>query len=197
MKRIAISGLIGAGKSTLGSFLREQGFLVIDSDQVARTVVAKGSIGLRAVIDYFGRAFLQEDGELDRSALAKRVFSNPSDTEALNKIVHPLILESITATLSREHRSVSFIEIPLLSNEWVSALHIDEAWHVVASSEHRGIRLERERDMTPDDVAVRFSRQLDVEPVTNCPTIFLLNDGSREDFLTAVNEVLTTQQLLP
>lgn len=197
MKRIAISGLIGAGKSTLGSFLREQGFLVIDSDQVARTVVAKGSIGLRAVIDYFGRAFLQEDGELDRSALAKRVFSNPSDTEALNKIVHPLILESIAATLSREHRSVSFIEIPLLSNEWVSALHIDEAWHVVASSEHRGIRLERERDMTPDDVAVRFSRQLDVEPVTNCPTIFLLNDGSREDFLTAVNEVLTAQQLLP
>jgi len=70
MLRVGLSGGIGSGKSTVARRLAERGAFVVDSDQVAREVVAPGSAGLDQVRQRFGSEVIGEDGALDRAALA-------------------------------------------------------------------------------------------------------------------------------
>jgi dephospho-CoA kinase len=70
MLTVAVTGGIGAGKSTVSALLAELGAVVIDSDVLARQVAAPGTAGLAAVVDAFGDGVLAADGSLDRGALA-------------------------------------------------------------------------------------------------------------------------------
>ena len=91
MLRVGLTGGIGSGKSLVADQLGRCGAWLIDSDQIAREVVQPGTPGLRAVVDEFGEAILTEDGTLDRSALAARVFDDADARSRLNAIVHPLV----------------------------------------------------------------------------------------------------------
>ena len=73
-----LSGGIGSGKSTVAAHFRARGLPVVDADVLAREVVSKGSEGLTEIIAAFGAGILTSTGELDRSALAHRVFGDPA-----------------------------------------------------------------------------------------------------------------------
>ena len=85
--RVGLTGGIGSGKSAVAAVFQELGALVIDTDQLAREVVAPNSDGLREI----ARAWPQvvRGGALDRPALAEIVFSDPAARDRLNAIVHP------------------------------------------------------------------------------------------------------------
>jgi dephospho-CoA kinase len=89
--RVGLTGGIGSGKSTVAARLVERGAVLVDSDRIAREVVAAGTPGLAAVVDAFGPAMLAADGSLDRPALAAVVFDDPVARKKLNGIVHPLV----------------------------------------------------------------------------------------------------------
>ena len=91
MKRIAIAGGIGAGKSLACDFLVKKGFSVIDSDDVAHQIVEPGKPAWQAIRDAFGDSVLQPDQSINREFLAKIVFSNDSARNRLNSITHPAI----------------------------------------------------------------------------------------------------------
>src|SRR6476661_4056766 len=74
--RVGLTGGVASGKSTVSAVLRELGAVVIDADQLARDVVAKGTPGLEAVVAEFGEGLLTPEGDLDRPAMAKLVFSD-------------------------------------------------------------------------------------------------------------------------
>ncbi len=67
---------------------------MLDADQTAREVVLPGSVGLRAIVDAFGREVLQPNGTLDRAKLGAIVFSDETKRAHLNSILHPLIIEA-------------------------------------------------------------------------------------------------------
>lgn len=90
---IGLTGGIASGKSTAAAILGELGAEVVDADQLAREVVAKGSRGLAAVVSEFGPAVLLPDGTLDRRRLAAVVFEDPPSRHRLEAILHPLIEE--------------------------------------------------------------------------------------------------------
>jgi dephospho-CoA kinase len=94
MLRVGLTGSIGVGKSYVSGILAELGCHVIDADQTARTVVEKGSPGLKTVIDAFGTKVLQADGTLDRQLLGNVVFNDREKRELLNSILHPLIISA-------------------------------------------------------------------------------------------------------
>jgi dephospho-CoA kinase len=88
---VAVTGGIGAGKSTVAAVLGGRGAVIIDSDQLAREVVRPGSAGLAAVAAEFGTRVMAADGSLDRAALAEIVFADPAARDRLEGITHPLV----------------------------------------------------------------------------------------------------------
>src|SRR5690348_16179201 len=91
MRKIGLTGGIGAGKSAVAGLLVSYGAVLVDSDLIAREVVAPGTPGLAAVAAEFGPGVLAADGTLDRPALGAVVFADPERLAALNAIVHPLV----------------------------------------------------------------------------------------------------------
>jgi dephospho-CoA kinase len=95
--RVGLTGGVASGKSSVSSILRELGAVVIDADQLAREVVAKGTPGLERVVEAFGPAVLTADGDLDRPKVGSIVFADEDQRRVLESIVHPLVLERIVA----------------------------------------------------------------------------------------------------
>ena len=75
MLRVALSGGIASGKTTVSNTFKELGVPVVDADVLSRKVVEPGTEGLLAVVDRFGQSILQSDGSLDRKKLRQIVFS--------------------------------------------------------------------------------------------------------------------------
>ena len=88
---MGLTGGIGAGKSTVAKELVELGAVIVDSDVVAREIVAPGSEGLAELVDAFGEDILQPDGTLDRPALAAKAFASEDARAVLNAITHPRV----------------------------------------------------------------------------------------------------------
>lgn len=91
MPRTALTGAIASGKSAAAAVLQELGAVVVDSDVLAREVVAPGTPGLAEVVRRFGPGVLRDDGSLDRPALGRVVFADPAARRDLEAVVHPRV----------------------------------------------------------------------------------------------------------
>lgn len=111
--RIVITGIIGAGKSTLADILRQKGFLVIDADKVNKNLIKEGGKNYLAIKSekIFAPAF---DGEkLDKKKLAQLIFADKEKMESLNHLSHKNIIEEIDHIIDKSNKEKVFIEIPL------------------------------------------------------------------------------------
>ena len=90
MLKVALTGGIGSGKSTVAEMLQECGAIVIDSDQLSRDVIERGTPGYESVLAEFGDEILI-DGEINRAALAEIIFKDQKKRELLEGIIHPLV----------------------------------------------------------------------------------------------------------
>jgi dephospho-CoA kinase len=89
--RIALTGGIASGKTTVSQLFGTLGVPVIDADQVARDVVAPGTALLAQVLDAFGQQLRRPDGSLDRTGLRRLVFADSSKRRQLEALLHPAI----------------------------------------------------------------------------------------------------------
>ncbi|MFM9015177.1 MAG: dephospho-CoA kinase [Candidatus Nanopelagicus sp.] len=136
---VALTGGIGSGKSTVGDIFSELGAVVIDSDQLAREVLERGSLGFDLVVAKFGDSILK-NGELNRSLLASLIFNNSQKRTELESITHPLIRQrfaELTSNLPKE--SIVINQIPLLF-ESKGAYKFD---YIITISTPEEIRIER------------------------------------------------------
>ena len=194
MLRVALTGGIGSGKSLVGEILEELGALVIDSDQLAREVIERGSPGYEEVITAFGDAILSE-GQIDRAKLAAVVFKEKYLRKKLESIIHPLVREA-AEKLARNLPSGAILvnQIPLLV-ESDGAKRFD---YVITVSADEGIRRERLRlrGLKDYEITERMAAQvadLDREKIAN---YILRNDGSIDELTRAVEELMANE-LLP
>lgn len=194
MLRVALTGGIGSGKSLVGEILEELGALVIDSDQLAREVIERGSPGYEEVITAFGDSILSE-GQIDRAKLAAVVFKEKDLRKKLESIIHPLVREA-AEKLARNLPSGAILvnQIPLLV-ESDGAKRFDYVVTVSADEEIRRERL-RLRGLKDYEITERMAAQvadLDREKIAN---YILRNDGSIDELTRAV-KALMANELLP
>jgi len=192
--RVALTGGIGSGKSLVGEILEELGALVIDSDQLAREVIERGSPGYEEVITAFGDSILSE-GQIDRAKLAAVVFKEVDLRKKLESIIHPLVREA-AEKLARNLPSGAILvnQIPLLV-ESDGAKRFDFVITVSADEEIRRERL-RLRGLKDYEITERMAAQvadLDREKIAN---YILRNDGSIDELTRAVEELMANE-LLP
>ncbi|MGJ0492044.1 dephospho-CoA kinase [Methylobacter sp.] len=114
MLKIGLTGGIGCGKTTVARLFAELGSPVIDADQIAHELVAKGQPALKQIDQQFDAGILNPDGSLNRSRLREIVFSDPAQKQKLESILHPLVYQAIQTELERLNAPYCIIAIPLL-----------------------------------------------------------------------------------
>lgn len=194
--RVGLTGGIGSGKSTVAARLAAHGAVIIDADKLAREVVAPGTEGLAAVVAQFGTGVRTESGELDRAALAAKVFDDDDARARLNAIVHPLVRErSARLAADAPPDAVVVQDVPLLVEGGMSA-----AFQLVivvhADEQVRVDRLVEQRGMSERDVRARIAAQATEQQRRVAADVWLDNDGSTEALEAAVDE-LWEERLVP
>ncbi len=161
--RIGLTGPIGCGKSTVAGWLAELGATVIDADELAHAVAEPGQPALSAIVERFGPSALRPDGWLDRPALGRIVFADPTALAALEAIVHPAVRERIVAEVAAAERggapAIVIEAIKLV--EGGLAAGCDEVWLVVCEQDEQRRRL-RGRGTTDADIEQRLAAQGDL-----------------------------------
>jgi dephospho-CoA kinase len=111
---VALTGGIGSGKSTVGSIFAGLGAVVVDSDQIAREIVERGTEGFNLVVAQFGDGILK-NGDINRSALGELVFGDKDKLHKLEAITHPLIRQAFAKIVDESPKdSIIINQIPLL-----------------------------------------------------------------------------------
>ncbi len=187
--RVGLTGGLGAGKSTVGRALAARGALVVDTDQVARDVLAPGSDGERAVLDRFGPSVASPEGTLDRRALAAAVFAGPASRMALEDITHPLIEQEVARRVARCPDGIVVIEIPLLNRERRSRYGLDVVVLIEAPEELAIERAVRQRGMSEGDVRARLAAQPALAERRGAADRVVVNAGPRAELEAAVDEL--------
>ena len=192
---IGITGGIATGKSTFCNLLSKLGFLVIDSDKIARDVVEIGSEGLKNVVDYFGDDILKEDGTLDRNKLGDLIFNDEKKRIALNNILHPLITKKIKKLIDDNIsiEKVIFIDIPLLlevrSNLEENGLDFDQVWLIYSKESTQAKRLMDRNNFSQDQALMRIKSQMNIEEKRKLADLVINNEGSLEELEQMVERV--------
>ncbi|MBE1878896.1 dephospho-CoA kinase [Myceligenerans pegani] len=190
MFRIGLTGGIAAGKSVATRRLAALGAVVVDHDQLARTAVAPGSVGLEEIAEAFGTEVIGADGALDRPALGRLVFADDDARERLNAIVHPevrrLSAEHEAEAAARDPRAVVVHDIPLLVETGQA-----EAFHLVvvvhAPAEQRLERLVEGRGMDAEEARGRIAAQASDEDRLAAADVVLDGTGSEENLNAQVD----------
>lgn len=159
--RIALTGGIGSGKSTVSRLLAEKGAVIVDADAIAREIVEPGEPALEEIRVAFGPEVLDADGRLRRSRLAEIVFDDPDALARLNAITHPRIASRSAELLaSAPAAAVVVYDMPLLVEQGPQALEGWDAIVVVDASDE--VRLERlvDRGVDREDALRRMAAQV-------------------------------------
>ena len=196
MRRIAIAGGIGAGKSLTCDFIVKQGFNVIDSDDVAHQIVEAGKPAWQALRDAFGDSVLKSDQSIDREFLAKIIFSNDSARNRLNSITHPAIGIEILRQIEACTTPAVFIALPLYRVEHRQIFSLDAAWAVLVTPEIAKQRLVEHRGFSEGDAQARIDTQISNEIRSSIVDKVIWNEGSPEELEQNVIEALKSEGLL-
>ena len=148
---VAVIGGIGCGKSAACSYFAEQGYPVIDTDQVAKQLMQPGQAGLQALVADYGHRFLTQQGELDRPKLAAAFFSDQKLKHDIEQIIHPLVRQQVGAqvsTLKTQHKLI-FVAIPVISQVMQPAYQINHVLLIECDP-----TLQRQRVATRDQRAI-------------------------------------------
>ncbi|MDW8251084.1 MAG: dephospho-CoA kinase, partial [Myxococcales bacterium] len=187
-----LTGGIASGKSTVGRRFAQRGVPVLDADQIAREIVEPGTPGLAALVKAFGPGILLPSGELDRKALAARVFHDPSQRAILNAITHPRIraatYEAVARLADQGEPLVCYEAALLIENGLAEAFR---PLIVVATSEAEQLRRTQERDgATEEEARARVASQMPLAEKIRQADWVIPNEGTLEELLRRADEVL-------
>jgi dephospho-CoA kinase len=177
MLMVGLTGGIGAGKSAVSRRLARRGAVVIDSDVLAREVVAPGTAGLAEVVAVFGADILGADGALDRPALGARVFGDVAARRRLEQIIHPRVRARTAELVAAAPPSAVVVnDVPLLVE-----VGLAPTYHLVvvveADPDLRVRRLVDTRGMTPEAARARIAAQTDDEHRRAAADVLIRNDA--------------------
>lgn len=117
MKKIALTGGFGTGKSTVGRMFEDLGLPRIDADILSHEVILPQTPSWREIVAEFGESLLQPDGQIDRKKLGELVFHDPAIRKRLEAIIHPRVRQAMHAALEgleKKGLSKVLLDIPLL-----------------------------------------------------------------------------------
>ena len=191
MLKIALTGGIGSGKTTVTDYFRKLGVPVIDADETSHEVTQAGEPAVQKISDAFGDSVLDCDGNLDRTALRNIVFGDPESRKLLESILHPEIRRRMNEAASRTQSPYCLFSIPLLI-ETSQHLSYDRVLVVEASEDRRRSWIQTRSDLTQIEITAILSAQVSDEQRRRVADDLLINDGGINDLHAGIDRLHQT-----
>lgn len=182
MKILGLTGPSGSGKTLFSSFLIKKGFPCINADKLYHSMLVPPSKALDAIKKEFGDSFFNENGELDRRALGKLVFSSEEALERLNATVLPLVIEKmqeIATSYERGGAKLLIIDAPTLFEAGYDK-SCDLTVSILASKDLRVKRISERDDISLSDADLRTNAQKNDEFYRERSDRVIINDADEE-----------------
>ena len=154
MLKVAITGNIASGKSTVENLLKEKGLPVYDTDKIAHDILEKSEKVKQAFQEY---DVFTED-KIDRNKLGKIVFSDVNKLKLLESIIHPIVKDEILK-IFRQHSTIVFIAVPQLFEAGFDSL-FDKIIYVTAEESIRLKRLMKRNNFSESEARNRLKVQI-------------------------------------
>lgn len=189
---IGVTGGVGAGKSTVLNYLKDNyRAYVLKADSLAQTLYEKGEVCYRPIVDLFGKDILGADQSIDRRKMAERMFNNESMTKAVNDIVHPAVRIRIEEIIA-EQRSMKkydffFLEAALLIECGYKTI-LDELWFVYAKPSVRRVRLSQSRGYSSEKIESIMNSQLSTREFKKASDFVIDNSYSEQETYDQIKE---------
>ncbi|HNT23481.1 MAG TPA: dephospho-CoA kinase [Anaerolineales bacterium] len=191
---IGLTGNIATGKSVVRKMLEHLGAYGIDADALGHRAMAKDAPGYQGVLKTFGKWILGPDEQIDRTKLARVVFSDPQALSELEAIIHPLVRQAVDILVRRAPQKVVVIEaIKLLESPLRASC--DTLWVTYAPTEIQMARLMQKRGMDETTARQRVTAQGSQDEKISAANVVVRNEGSFEDTWRQVNAAW--KQLFP
>jgi len=191
---VALTGGIGSGKSTVGELFTHLGALVVDSDQLSREVLTRGSEGFDHVVAEFGDQILK-NGDIDRALLGEIVFKDRAKLAKLESITHPLIRKAFKYFVDQAPAGAIVInQIPLLV-ESKSNYTFDAVITVSVPEDIRKQRLAK-RGLSETEIGRRIAAQASDFEREAISDFVIQNAGGIDDLTSTVEKIWAKLQIL-
>lgn len=161
MLNIAITGGIGSGKSRVTKILRTLGYLVIDADEISKSITSPGGKAIPFIREAFGEEYLNPDGSMDREKMRELVFKDPGKKALLESGTTEVVIKDMEVIKSQAQSSgedAVFYDIPLLYENDLSGDY-DAVWVVTADPDIRAERVMERDGISRED----FDRIMDLQ----------------------------------
>jgi dephospho-CoA kinase len=182
--KVAVTGNIGSGKSSFCKLLEEMNYSVIKADEIAKDLLVNNEKVKQQIIKYFGNSSYNGK-EVNRKYLADKIFSNQSNLNKINSIVHPLAIETVITQMSKQLQSsdLVFHEAALIYEADIEDLFDI----VVLISADLKIRMERKRmhdNLSEEEFIMRESNQIPEDEKKKRADFVFANNGALEELKT-------------
>lgn len=187
MIKIALTGNIASGKSTVQNYLKNKGFNVIDTDEIAKNL---RSLKQSDIINLFKDFDITDNfGKISTQKLANLVFNNPENLKKLSKFMHPLIRKEIFKEFEKE-KNIIFVGIPLLFEAQMEKDY-DKIIMVYTNDDIRLKRLIERNNLSIKEAELRIKNQLPQdEKIKNCDFI-IYNNSTKSNLYKQIDEILS------
>lgn len=175
---IGLTGGIACGKSNISRALKEAGVPVIDADEISRNVTAKGGPALPAIRKAFGEQVFDGE-ELNRRALSDIVFADPQAREALNGIIHPMVLAEIHRQMDETDGPV-VMDVPLLFEVGMDSW-CQEIWCAYVPQKEQVRRVRKRGKITYAEALRRIHSQMPVMEKRKRADHVIRTTGTKEE----------------
>ena len=182
-KIIGVTGPTGSGKSLMSVIADRMGIFVINCDASARKAAYRGSALVRDLADNFGEDILDEDGELNRKALAEKAFANERSTMLLNRVSLPSIGKFVKGEIraAEDEYDVILLDAPTLFESGLDAV-CDAVIAVLADTKVRKERITERDSITIEEAELRIGAGKDEEFYTSKTPYVIYNNADQDSF---------------
>ena len=181
--KVAVTGGMGSGKTSLCNVFKNKGYTVLSSDAVAKEIMNSNTEVKKQIIKCFGKESYS-DGKLNIPFLAKQVFSNPEKTAQINSIVHPATAKEVQILIEKEFskRSLVFVESALIYEAKIHK-NFDYVILVYSEDEEKISRVVKRDKVNPESVIERINSQIPDEKKKTRADFIIKNDSTLNDLI--------------
>jgi dephospho-CoA kinase len=177
---VGLTGNIATGKSTVLQLAQEQDALTLDADAIVHEILATDPGAQQTIVDAFGPSIRQQDGSIDRAAMATIVFTDENSLSLLEQILHPRVRHRLFIQIDRCPQDVVFIEAIKLLEGGLSA-ECDQIWVTRCPIATQIERLMAYRDLDEETALMRVNAQSSQDIKAAVADIIIDTGGSLDE----------------